>query len=142
MSVSSRLYHCCRCQAQVIICSGCDRGQRYCFGQCRYLARTASGKRAAKKYQSTRKGRFNNAARQRRFREQTKQKVTHHGSALKPLRGLLNVPLTQAKKTEKLSLSGTILQCHYCGAVCQPYLRADFLQRCWFKGRFRRSDLI
>ena len=140
MSVSSRLYHCCRCHTQVIICSRCDRGQRYCSGQCRSLAHTASRKRAAKKYQSTRKGRFNNAARQRRFRVHNKQKVTHQGSASKPLRGLLKVQLTLAKKAPKLSLPGMILQCHYCGAECSPYLRSDFLQRGWLKRRFRQLD--
>lgn len=140
MSVSSRLYHCCRCHAQVIICSRCDRGQRYCSGQCRFLAHTASRKRAAKRYQSTRKGRFNNAARQRRFREQNTQKVTHQGSAVKPLRDLLKVQLMLAKKTQSLSFPSTILQCHYCGAECSPYLRADFLQRGRFKRRFRQSD--
>jgi len=32
MSLSARLYHCQRCHTQVIICSRCDRGQRYCPG--------------------------------------------------------------------------------------------------------------
>ena len=140
MPVSSRLYHCCRCHAQVIICTRCDRGQRYCSGQCRYLARTASGKRATQKYQSTRKGRFNNAARQRRFREQKKQKVTHQGSAIRPLHDLLKVPLTVPEKTQQLPLPGTTLHCHYCGAVCQPILRPDYLHSRRFKGGFRRSD--
>ena len=81
MQNSSRLYHCCRCHAQVIICSHCDRGQRYCTGGCSADARASSLKRASKKYLSTRAGRFNNAARQARFRERKKQKVTHHGSS-------------------------------------------------------------
>ena len=142
MPVSSRLYHCCRCHAQVIICTRCDRGQRYCSGQCRYHARTASSKRATQKYQSTRKGRFNNAARQRRFREQKKQKVTHQGSAIRPLHDLLKVPLTVPEKTQQLPLPGTTLHCHYCGAVCQPILRPDYLHSRRFKGGFRRSDLF
>ncbi len=80
MPASSRLYFCSRCHTQVIICSRCDRGQRYCPGECRHEARSESGKRATKKYQSTRTGRFNNAARQQRFRERHSQKVTHQGS--------------------------------------------------------------
>lgn len=140
MSVSSRLYHCCRCHAPVIICSRCDRGQRYCSGPCRSLAQIAARKRAAKKYRSTRKGRFNNAARQRRFRVRNAQKVTHQGSAIKPLRDVLKVQLTRNKKTRKPSVPGTILQCHFCGEECSPYLRCDFLQRGRFTRRLRRSD--
>lgn len=53
MQISSRLYHCCRCHAQVIVCSVCDHGQRYCPGECRHQARSESLKRAGKKYQAT-----------------------------------------------------------------------------------------
>ena len=127
MSTSSRLYHCCRCHAQVIICSNCDRGQRYCSGECRHVARSESLKRAGIKYQATRSGRFNNAARQKRHRAQNKQKVTHHGSAQKRLHVLLKIRLTEIKKSQKLSLSCSILHCHYCGGVCEPLLRQDFL---------------
>ena len=89
MSLSARLYHCQRCHTPVIICSHCDRGQRYCPGDCGQIARTASRRRAAKKYQSTRAGRFNNAQRQQRFRAKNQQKVTHHGSPEKRPRDLL-----------------------------------------------------
>ena len=129
MSVSSRLYHCCRCHAQVIICSRCDRGQRYCPGTCRYLARVESSKRAAKKYLSTRKGRFNNATRQQRFRRQIKQKVTHQGSTPKRLHDLLKIRLAETKKTQKRLLPDAKLRCHHCGVVCESFLRLDFLQR-------------
>lgn len=139
MPTASRLYSCCRCHAQVIICVRCDRGQRYCAGECRHEARTQSLKRAASKYQRSRAGCFNNADRQRRFRERKKQKVTHQGSTEKPLHALLKTRLTETKKTQMLSLSGFTLRCHHCGCVCEPFLRQDFLHSRRFKPSLRRS---
>ena len=140
MSVSSRLYSCCRCHTQVIICSHCDRGQRYCAGDCRHKARLESTTRATKKYQQSRAGQFNNADRQHRFRQRQKQKVTHQGSARKPLHGLLKTRLTEIKKTQKPSFSGSTCHCHYCGADCEPFLRLDFLNSSRCKPLFRRSE--
>ncbi len=122
-----------RLGAQVIICSRCDRGQRYCAGVCRHEARSESTKRSTKKYQSTRTGRFNNAARQQRFRQRKQQKVTHQGSTRKVLHDLLKVRLEETKKTQKRSLPGTTCYCHHCGAVCDPFLRLDFLHSRRFK---------
>ena len=127
MPVSSRLYHCSRCHSPVIICSRCDRGQRYCTGDCRHQARSESRKRARKKYQSTRKGRFKNAARQQRFRQRNKQKVTHQGSTPKRLHDLLKTRLTELKKTQKPAFPGSTGHCHFCGAVSDPFLRQGFL---------------
>lgn len=129
MSASSRLYFCGSCHAQVIICSRCDRGQRYCAGECRHQARAASLKLAGKKYQATRSGRFNNAARQQRYRTQAKQKVTHQGSSPKRLHDLLKTRLTEIKKTQKPSFSDARCHCHFCGAASDPFLRQDFLHR-------------
>lgn len=127
MPVSSRLYHCCQCHAQVIICSRCDRGQRYCAGDCRHKARSESRKRARKKYQSTRMGRFKNADRQHRFRQRQSQIVTHQGSSPKRLHDLLKTRLTEIKKTQKASFPASTCHCHFCGAVSDPFLRQDFL---------------
>jgi hypothetical protein len=110
MPVSSRLYHCCRCHCQVIVCSPCDRGQRYCPDQCRYLARFDSLKRSSKKYRVSRKGQFNNAARQRQFRLRNKQKVTHQGSPPKRLHDLLKTQLNRPKETQKTFLPCTTIR--------------------------------
>jgi hypothetical protein len=139
MPVSSRLYFCSCCHAPVIICSRCDRGQRYCTGECRHQARSTSIKRATKKYQSTRAGRFNNAARQQRFRERRLQKVTHQGSTPRCLHDLLKTRLTEIKKTPKPLFSGSIAHCHYCDAACDSFLRLDFLHSSRMKRSFRRS---
>jgi len=138
MPTSSRLYFCCRCHVQVIICSHCDRGQRYCPGECRHEARSESLKRAGSTYQQSRVGRLNNAARQHRFRQRNQQKVTHQGSPPKRLHALLKTRLTETAKTQTLSLSGTVLRCHHCGAVCEPFLRQDFLHSSRFRQSFRR----
>jgi len=140
MQTSSRLYHCCRCHAQVVICSRCDRGQRYCSGACSGLARAESCQRSTKKYQRTRAGRINNAARQQRYRQRIKQKVTHQGSPPKRLHDLLVIRLIQLKKANGPSFPGTGLYCHHCGAVCEPFLRHDFLHSSRYQQILRRYD--
>jgi len=127
MHSSARLYHCCRCQAQVIICSACDRGQRYCTSGCAAAARLTSQKLASKKYQSTRAGRFNNADRQKRYRERQKQKVTHQGSPPVTSHDVLKNRRRWPKKAERQDQRDTDLRCHHCGAVCDPFLRQDFI---------------
>ncbi len=129
MQNTARLYSCQRCRTQVVICSRCDRGQRYCGSACARNARAISLKRAAKKHQSSRTGRFNNAARQRRFRQRLKQKVTHHGSLTRVLRDLLKNRPARPQTTQKpASIIGDTLFCCCCGSACQPFLRQDFLQ--------------
>ena len=140
MQTSSRLYHCSRCHAQVIICSRCDRGHRYCAGVCGYQARSESLKRAGQKYQATRTGRFNNADRQQRFRARNQQKVTHHGSAQKPLHDLLKARLTQLEKAITSSSLVPMVVCHHCGSVCEPFLRHHFLRSSRFQQALRRRQ--
>jgi len=73
---SARRYHCARCQAPVLICSDCDRGHIYCFNGCRELAQKERGKRKAKRYQSSRRGRRNNAQRQSDYRKRQRASPT------------------------------------------------------------------
>lgn len=128
MQTSSRLYQCQRCHAQVIICHRCDHGQRYCANGCRKKARMASLKRARQKYQTTRAGRFNNAARQHRFRDRQKQKVTHQGSLQIPRCDVLSRQFITSKSPRIYPKQTVIMCCHYCGEVCSPFLRHDFLR--------------
>ncbi len=141
MPLSSRLYFCSRCHALVIICSRCDHGQRYCAGECRHQARTESLKRASKKHQHSRAGRFNNAARQQRFRARQIQKVTHQGSTSKRLHDLLKTRLTEIKKTQKPSFQNSTCHCHFCGAVCDPFLRQDFLHSSLFSPFIHQPEI-
>ncbi len=129
---SIRLYHCLRCHRQVMICQQCDHGQRYCAEGCRQLARKASSKRANTKYQNSRKGRFNNAERQRRFRQRQKQKstiVTDQGSPSRSRNDLLIEKLCAHKSTPKMQQIDTGTVCHFCGCLCGPFFRGGFLKK-------------
>ncbi len=129
MQGTARLYHCCRCQAQVIICSRCDRGNRYCVDGCAEFARDASLKRAGHKYQSTRRGSRNNAARQKAFRVRQKQIVTHQGSQSLVSHDVLKTRRVWPKKPSHHGKNVTVLVCHHCGSGCSAFLRQDFYRR-------------
>jgi hypothetical protein len=77
---SYRLYNCERCAQQVRICSNCDRGNRYCAGECAALRRRESLLRAGRRYQRSYRGACAHAARQSAWRERQGQEVTHQGS--------------------------------------------------------------
>lgn len=129
---SSRIFNCLRCHHQVILCQKCDHGQRYCAGQCSKLARKASLKRANKKYQNSRKGRFNNAERQRRFRLKQKQpmkRVTDQGSPLEPSHDLLIGEPCAFEKNAKILPVGSKTACHFCGRPINPFFRVGFLKK-------------
>ena len=75
-----RLYSCGCCAKQVRICCDCDRGNRYCAGECARERRRESLRRASERYQQSYRGACNHAARQRALRRRHAQKVTHQGS--------------------------------------------------------------
>ncbi len=56
------------CRRVFWLCSGCDRGQHYCSGECRDEARASNQRRARRKYARSEPGRKNNRERQRRSR--------------------------------------------------------------------------
>jgi hypothetical protein len=66
------------------------------------------------------------------------QKVTHQGSTPKRLRDLLEIRLIQFEKANSPSFPGIGMYCHHCGAVCEPFLRHEFLRSTQFKRAFRR----
>lgn len=127
MCESARLFNCLRCNAPVVICRRCDRGQRYCLSACRIQARQDSRKRASQKYAKSRKGRLNNAERQKRFRQRQRNKVTHQGSCLVVPHVEVVKPQQPPKKTVKMRYSLSSNRCHLCGRVCSPFFRRDFL---------------
>lgn len=138
MQTSSRLYQCLRCHVPVVICHRCDHGQRYCANGCSKKARSASLKRASKKYQGTRAGGFNNAARQQRFRNRQQQKVTHHCSLQNPPHDVLNKHTKHRKSLLLRSKQTKNSHCHHCGEACSPFLRHGFLPRRINRGEGRR----
>jgi hypothetical protein len=62
-----RVFHCLCCDNQVMLCSGCYRGQRYCSKACRALLRPAQVRGTGRIYQSRPAGRALHAARQRAY---------------------------------------------------------------------------
>jgi hypothetical protein len=138
----ARLFLCQGCRVQVLICSHCDRGHIYCAEGCAGKARRRSQREAGRRYQSSRHGRTNHAARARRHRAR-KNNVTHQGSAADRSDGLL--PEYQAvAATAQMSKDGAGLprwHCHYCGCRCPQFVRRNFLQRSrgpWSHRRGRR----
>jgi hypothetical protein len=78
-AATGRLFLCARCQAQILVCSHCDRGQIYCAQGCAQTARRAAQRAAGRRYQASRRGRVNHAARAGRYRAR-QNNVTHQGS--------------------------------------------------------------
>ncbi len=128
MPTSSRLYQCLRCHTPIVICHRCDHGQRYCAKGCSEKARADSLKRAGKKYQESRQGRFKNAARQQSFRARQRQKVTHQCSLKTPRHDVLTKQISRPKEPRFCSKHTKIMRCHHCGEICSPFLRHDFLR--------------
>ncbi len=128
MPTTARLYYCLNCNCQNIICSRCDRGNRYCK-QCAPIIKAENQKKANQRYQRTYQGKINHAARQKRYRERLKQKVTYQGSKRTSLRDLLNkkrkgviINFESDKKRKPQDIF-----CHCCDENCSTPLRDDYL---------------
>lgn len=126
----ARLFLCARCQRQVLICSHCDRGRRYCAGVCSRIARGESLRAAGRRYQLTRRGRHCHAERQRRYRARCREgasgeKVTHHGSALPPCGASLSRhPLLIREASMSVSPEpATTAHCHLCARPVSDFVR-------------------
>jgi hypothetical protein len=129
MNNSVRLYSCQRCHAQVTICKGCDHGNQYCM-ECAPIARQEARKRAAVRYQSSRQGKLNHAARQSRYREREAKIVTHKGSKIRLVSDLLTIGRHKIKLLPN-SLAGkysSLIYCHYCQKLFSSFIRHDFLR--------------
>ena len=128
---STRLFQCTLCHCQTLICSHCDHGNQYCSPDCSRKARRKSLRRANQKYSRTRKGRHNNAERQRRFRQRKTEKVTDQGSG--PT--VVPVLLPLLVKTPVLNTLFPVIArslsriCHFCLARISDFIRNDFLHR-------------
>lgn len=132
MISSTRLFQCLRCHRQVLICQRCDRGQRYCADQCRQYARKASRQRANKKYQSSHKGRMNNAMQQKRFRQKKNRHtkiVTDQGSPPGLANDLLLAAVRPGKKNRDFPPCQSVTGCHFCGCPGGVFCRVGFLKR-------------
>ena len=132
MEPSGRYYLCARCRTAVLICSRCDRGQRYCAGNCAQRVRTQSLKAAGQRYQLSLPGRYKHAERQRRYRAR-QQEVTHQGSPPPTPTDLLPaIPTLPVKIATPLPS-----HCHFCGQLQVQFVRHGFLRR-----RIRRPNRL
>jgi hypothetical protein len=122
MEPPGRRYLCVGCRAAVLICSHCDRGNRYCTRGCAQRARGASLRAAGHRYQASYRGRQAHAERQRRYRE--RRKVTHHGSPL-----LVRPAEVAAEPTAPEAVSPPAWHCHVCLCPLPQFVRQDFLRR-------------
>ncbi len=144
----ARLFVCARCRMQVVLCSRCDRGQRYCGPTCSRAARRDSQRAAGARYQRSRAGRMAHAERSRRWRErhlahhQVRDDdaaagddgginfVTHQGSAAPPV----NAPLPLAEQagggaSEEIDASTPpTTHCRRCATALAPWVRQGFLR--------------
>jgi hypothetical protein len=94
-----RLFSCARCKQSMRICTYCDRGQIYCDGPCRTIRRRESKLAAALRFQTTRDGRRQHAARQQRYRERCREKVTRQGPPPPPIPATLPLVTEEARQS-------------------------------------------
>ena len=149
---SGRRYLCARCRAAVIIGTCCDRGNRYCFGDCSKISRNESQRKSGKLYRKTQNGKDKTNDRQTRFRcrqrlkEATHQDtspplqqeeksphpqpspsaqdkiVTHHGSPPHPP----DVPIPPVPQVKPI-IARKPFCCHFCGRLLSERVRISKL---------------
>lgn len=131
MEATARLYNCARCRRQVVICSYCDRGQRYCAEGCAQVARAESMREAGQRYQNSRRGRHSHAERQRRYRQRQNEKVTHQGSPIAEGDVSLSErpPGTSSPPGAGLISAIKTMICHFCARLCSVFVRQGFKRR-------------
>ena len=123
MEPPPRRYLCACCHIPVLVCSRCDRGNRYCK-DCAPKQRSSCVRAAGQRYQASRHGRHTHAQRQRRYRDK-RAKVTHQGSPPLALPALL--PTDAAVIV--LDVQPASWQCHFCCCDRGEFVRIDFLRR-------------
>ena len=133
-ATTARLFLCVRCQAQALVCSHCDRGQIYCAQGCAQTARRDAQRAAGRRYQASRRGRVNHAARAGRYRAR-QNNVTHQGSPPHRADDLVMASAVviaaspgEGARSSPGHRSGS-WSCHWCGCRCSPFVRREFLRR-------------
>jgi len=147
MEPPARRYLCAQCQTPVLVCSRCDRGNRYCK-DCAHQVRKCKQRGAAQRYQSSHHGCSKHAQRQHRYRtrlrrlsETLAEKVTHQGSPPPGPAALLHSETTAllSPQSEPLQAPKSLWQCHFCHCDCPGFVRIDFL-RCHIRRPSRLTD--
>jgi hypothetical protein len=140
---SGRTFTCAHCHCVVLVCSHCDRGQRYCSGRCRDQARRVAQRKAAGRYQDTPQGRLAHARRQQRYRQaRAAKKVTHQGSQALGRGDVLEPELSVAQRVACEAPPAPPWHCHWCQRAVTNVVRRGFLRHAtlldsfpvWFGG--------
>lgn len=131
-----RHFSCGVCRKLVPICRCCDRGQRYCPGECQRAARRESVRRANVLYQATRRGAHLHASRQAAYVRRLRQKVTDQGPPPDPLPAILTCVAPDRPDVASDPPTPRVVQapqelvaCAFCGHFCAPYARWGFVLR-------------
>ena len=124
---------------QVVLCSRCDRGNRYCSRTCSRQARDAARCEAASRYQRSRRGRAAHAERMRRWRQRAaacqdhganadaeSQKVTHQGCPPGPP----TAPLATWTQDSTIASAAQEVTPPQCGATTTCATVSMHCQRC------------
>ena len=133
---TARLFLCACCRIQVLVCSPCDRGQRYCADGCAATTRQALQRDSARRYQSGRAGRFKHGLRTQRWRARQAalaKIVTHQGSQDGPSDDVLPATQTSALAIQPCTTTTSIAviaavhphawRCHWCCMPCPALVR-------------------
>jgi hypothetical protein len=115
---SQRLFVCERCRRYVVVCARCDRGQRYCGRVCSQDARRENQRASNARYQATARGRRLHTARQARYRERRRQRLSS-GSVTE--QGRRRPPSASLRPWRRPSSR----RCPACGAPQTPFLRLE-----------------
>ena len=140
VDTAGRLFLCVRCREQVVLCSRCDRGQRYCGQTCSDAVRRANQRAAGQRYQCSSAGRAKHAERSRRWRLRQRERqrdptvdasapVTHH-SPPEPV-GSTPGPVAAAERSPAsvgLEMPAQ-WHCPGCTTQLQPWVRQGFMRR-------------
>ena len=127
MEKDARLFNCAHCYQQRTICSCCDRGNIYCSPECSQSVRKERVRSAGRRYQNTHRGKSKHAARQRRYRQRQKEKVTHQGSPVSLTNDLLLPELTKPAMGSMAETTPQI-RCHFCHKRCSDFVRLGFMR--------------
>ena len=122
MVLTGRYYLCVCCHTPVLVCSLCDRGNRYCTGNCANLERIERQREAGKRYQQSPKGRIRHAKRQ--FNYRARQKIVTHQTPPLPTPSDLLPPIPTLCKKISSPLPD---HCHFCGRPLDKSVRYVFL---------------
>ena len=138
-----RMFLCARCREPVVLCSRCDRGNRYCGDACSTEARRDFVRDAGRRYQTGSGGRAMHAARSRRWRLRRKAKaaadsvdertVTHHGSPVEPVElpsvVTPSLSITVIPTAPEAAAQPPRRVCPRCACPISPFVRQRFARK-------------